>query len=94
LAAHALFLKMTRSQTFLELVKSEFLDSVCAHLSQPLSDAAKEGAAQNEKDAFEARRRAAAAAVKALAETLPAAALQSQVMVELLQSEAYAKSLA
>lgn len=92
LAAHALFSKMCRAQSLLELVQGELLADVCAQLSQPLADVAKEGAAQNEKDAFEARRRAAAAAVKALVEVLPAAALQSQVLVDLLGSEAYAKA--
>ena len=92
LAAHALFSKMCRVQIFLDLVQDDLLADVCAQLSQPLADAAKEGAAQNEKEAFEARRRAAAVAVKALAEVLPVAALQSQVLVDLLASEAYAKA--
>ena len=92
LAAHALFSKMCRAPIFLDLVQGDLLGDVCSQLSQPLADVAKEGAAQNEKEAFEARRRAAAAAVKALSEVLPAAALQSQVVVELLGSEAYAKA--
>jgi hypothetical protein len=92
LAAHALFSKMCRAPVLLDLVQGDLLVDVCAQLSQPLADSAKEGAAQNEKDAFEARRRAAAAAVKALIEVLPAAALQSQAVVELLGSEAYAKA--
>jgi hypothetical protein len=92
LAAHALFSKMCRVQSFLDLVQTDLLADVCAQLSQPLADVAKEGAAQNEKDAFDARRRAAAAALKALAEVLPAAALQTQVVVELLGSDAYAKA--
>ncbi len=73
-------------------MQGDLLSEVCAQLSQPLADAAKESAAQNEKDAFEARRRAAAAAVKALAGVLPVAALQAQEVVELLGSEAYAKA--
>ncbi len=92
LAAHALFSKMCRVHCFLELVQEDLLSEVCAQLSQPLADAAKESAAQNEKDAFEARRRAAAAAVKTLAGVLPVSALQAQVVVELLGSEAYAKA--
>ena len=92
LAAHALFSKMCRAQSLLDIVQGELLAEVCAQLSQPLADVAKESAAQNEKEAFEARRRAAAAAVKALAEVLSASALQSQVVVELLGSEAYAKA--
>ena len=59
-----------------------------------MADVAKEGAAQNEKEAVEARRRAAAQAVKSLAEVLPAAALQQQVVQELLGSEAYVKAQA
>ena len=85
---------MCRLAPLLHIIQGDLLHDVCANLSQPLADVAKEGAAQNEKEAVEARRRAAAQAVKSLAEVLPAAALQQQVVVELLGSEAYAKAQA
>ena len=86
------FSTMCRVHSFLDLVHTDRLADVCSQLSLPLADVAIEGAAQNEKDAFEARRRAAAAAVKSLTEVLSASALQTQVVVELLGSEAYAKA--
>ena len=85
---------MCRVPPLLHIIQADLLQDVCSHLSQPLADVAKEGAAQNEKEAVEARRRAAAQAVKSLAEVLPAAALQQQVVQELLGSEAYVKAQA
>ncbi len=94
LAVHSLFHKMCRLPDLLHIIQTDLLADVCGQLAQPLGDACKEGAAQNEKEAYEARRRAGGAAVRGLAEVLGAAGLQQGVMVELLGSEAYAKAIA